>query len=89
MVYISGLEYGTYYIKETKAPAGYNLLGEVKEIVINEVTHLDENTVTVLNKSGAVLPETGGIGTTWFIVTGAVLVLGAAIILITKKRVNG
>ena len=89
MVYIYGLEYGTYYIKETKAPAGYNLLGEVKEIVINEVTHLDENTVTVLNKSGAVLPETGGIGTTWFIVTGAVLVLGAAIILITKKRVNG
>ena len=37
---------------------------------------------------GAVLPETGGMGTTLFYVLGAVLVLGAAILLITKRRMN-
>lgn len=30
------LKYGTYYIKETKAPMGYELSKEVKEIVIND-----------------------------------------------------
>lgn len=42
----------------------------------------------VINNQGATLPETGGIGTTIFYVLGTVLVLGAAILLITKKRMN-
>jgi fimbrial isopeptide formation D2 family protein/LPXTG-motif cell wall-anchored protein len=40
----------------------------------------------VENKSGATLPSTGGIGTTVFYVTGGVLVAGAGVLLITKKR---
>ena len=40
----------------------------------------------VVNQSGAVLPETGGIGTTIFYVAGSILVLAAGILLITKKR---
>lgn len=43
---------------------------------------------TVVNKSGATLPETGGIGTTIFYVAGAVLVLVAGVILVSKKRMN-
>ena len=40
------------------------------------------------NQSGTVLPETGGIGTTIFYVVGAILVLGAGIILVTKRRMS-
>lgn len=41
---------------------------------------------TVLNYKGATLPTTGGIGTTLFYVGGGVLVAGAGVLLITKKR---
>ena len=47
-----------------------------------------DNKIKVENKSGALLPSTGGIGTTIFYVLGGVLVLGAAILLITKKRMS-
>lgn len=46
-------------------------------------------TVEVPNKAGAVLPSTGGIGTTIFYVLGSILALGAAVLLIAKKRMNG
>ena len=46
-------------------------------------------TTTVVNKSGAQLPETGGIGTTIFYVLGGVLVLAAVVLLVTKKRMSG
>ena len=42
----------------------------------------------VVNKSGATLPETGGMGTTLFYVLGGVLVVGAVVLLITKKRMG-
>ena len=54
-------------------------------LTLGEVSHLDENTVLVLNNSGAVLPETGGMGTTVFTVAG-LLCLAAALLLWTKKR---
>ena len=42
----------------------------------------------VVNKSGATLPETGGMGTTIFYVVGSILVLGAGVLLVTKKRMS-
>lgn len=42
----------------------------------------------IVNKAGATLPETGGMGTTIFYVLGSVLVVGAAVLLITKKRMS-
>ena len=42
----------------------------------------------IVNKSGSILPETGGIGTTIFYIVGVVLVLGAGVLLVTKKRMN-
>lgn len=41
---------------------------------------------TIVNKTGSLLPETGGMGTTMFYVLGSLLVVGAAILLVTKKR---
>lgn len=41
----------------------------------------------VENKAGATLPTTGGMGTTIFYAVGAILVLAAVVLLITKKRV--
>ena len=42
----------------------------------------------IINKSGAQLPETGGMGTTLFYVLGAVLVLGAGVVLISRRRME-
>ena len=40
------------------------------------------------NQAGAQLPSTGGMGTTIFYVLGSVLVIGAAVLLVTKKRMS-
>jgi len=42
----------------------------------------------VVNNQGTTLPETGGIGTTIFYVLGAILVLGAGIVLVTRRRMS-
>ena len=45
--------------------------------------------IQVENNSGSTLPETGGIGTTMFYIIGAILVIGAGVILIARRRMNG
>lgn len=99
---IVGLDSGTYYLHELAAPAGYNKLtapiqieidanGIVSVITKNQQgedvsTPVEE--VEVENKTGSQLPTTGGMGTTIFYVVGSILLLGAAVLLITKKRMN-
>lgn len=52
----------------------------------------DEGTVeipsSIVNTKGVELPATGGMGTTIFYVIGAVLVLGAGILLVTRRRMD-
>jgi LPXTG-motif cell wall-anchored protein len=48
----------------------------------------ENGTVTVVNQTGAVLPSTGGIGTTIFYVVGGAMVTTAAVLLITKRRMS-
>ena len=105
---IVGLDAGTYYLKETTTPAGYNTAPVVKvEIaashsetanggagdeatttITREKDDVAADINTIVNNKGIVLPETGGVGTTIFYIAGAVLVLGAAVLLITKRRMN-
>ena len=44
--------------------------------------------IKVLNQSGTELPSTGGMGTTIFYVLGSILVVGAVVLLVTKKRMS-
>ncbi|MCD8354150.1 MAG: isopeptide-forming domain-containing fimbrial protein [Clostridiales bacterium] len=63
-------------------------------ITVNDADPVDGTTstgvvtITVENNAGATLPTTGGIGTTIFYIVGSVLVLGAVVLLITRKRMN-
>ena len=96
---IAGLDSGTYYLREIKAPDGYNKQAEDTEIVIeldisydadhcaNALTQIPV-TAEINNQSGTELPSTGGMGTTIFYMVGSVLLVGAAVLLITKKRVS-
>lgn len=53
------------------------------------VNGTNTNHVTVTNNAGTELPSTGGMGTTIFYVLGGILVVGAVVLLVTKKRMNG
>lgn len=155
---IKGLDAGTYYLKETEAPAGYIraqdpvkieiiptfeektetitdgndalyvTVNELKsyKVEINDVetasytmTNAADGSATsasqgdtvtgkdasgfisatdaqdaasragkITNTQGVELPSTGGIGTTLFYTIGAILVIGAAIVLITRRRMG-
>ena len=90
---IEGLDAGTYELKETQQPAGYNILSAPVTIVIQEDGKIiykssEVSMVKVENKSGSLLPSTGGRGTTLFYILGAILVVGSGVVLITKKRMK-
>ena len=56
--------------------------------VEKNLDELDETGITVVNNAGTELPSTGGIGTTIFYVIGAILVIGAGVVLVTRRRMN-
>jgi len=97
---LDGLDAGTYYLKETEAPAGFNRLGTAVTVIIDHNGQIDagekndDNTVKyapevqVQNKSGAELPSTGGSGTATYYVLGSILTLVALVLLVAKKRMN-
>lgn len=92
MIHIEGIKAGTYYLKETEAPKGYNLLKTIQKIEILEDGSIKLNdtenkgNVRVQNNKGSLLPETGGMGTTLIYLIGGALVLGSGIVLANKKR---
>lgn len=101
-VTFKGLGAGEYTITETKTLPGYNTIdpisftltfnAETKTFVSSndKVTVGEDNMLdtSIVNQKGSLLPSTGGIGTTIFYVVGGVLVAGAGILLVTKKRMS-
>ena len=118
---ISGLDAGTYYLEEVKAPAGYNLLKDPVKLTIDAeisggdaetnqpptigkldlITEGKDGSITtpgdkdngtvsleVQNNMGALLPSTGGMGTTLFYIAGAALVLAAGVLFMMKRRTD-
>lgn len=74
----------TYSLEETKAPTSYNL----PDPNTTDVKPATDNTtaVVVKNYKGTVLPSTGGMGTKIFYALGGILVLGAGILLVSRRR---
>ena len=60
-------------------------MGEPAKVTIDANSHKEENVIVIENISGAVLPETGGIGTEIYTVTGVTL-LAIGVLLLLKKR---
>ena len=101
---IRGLANGTYYLEETRNPDGYTKLLARQAFTINNanidakyktttvgdanVTEYDEGGVQVVNTKGNLLPSTGGIGTTLFVVVGTGMVLLFGLLLVTKYRMT-
>ena len=85
-----GLADGTYTLEESTVPAGYNKADDVTVTVKGDNYTVEnlEQTKTIVNKTGAVLPSTGGIGTTIFYILGTLLVVGCGIVLVSRKRME-
>lgn len=74
------------HLTSLNASNGWTLTSITEEGV---VTATDGTATTdIINQSGSVLPSTGGIGTTIFYVLGAILVIGAGVLLITRRRMS-
>lgn len=102
-VTIEGLDKKTYYLSETKPLDGYNKPNGafsvdltsgnmvttakiVKDTVVDETNA--QKAKVIENNTGAVLPSTGGMGTTVFYVVGGGLMAVAVVLLVTKKRME-
>lgn len=88
VVTFTGLADGTYTLIEKTVPAGYNKAADSTITVTKgDYTTINlEQSKTVVNNPGSVLPSTGGMGTTLLYVGGIALILGAAVVMIVRKR---
>lgn len=102
---LKGLGAGSYTLEESTVPNGYNKADDVAFTIYDMDETIVEagpggterpwNAAdlkiehTVVNQAGRELPDTGGIGTTVFTIAGGALMLGAAVLFITKKRSGG
>ncbi|SDI92385.1 SpaA isopeptide-forming pilin-related protein [Streptococcus equinus] len=83
--YLVGFKDGdTFYIEETKAPAGYNKLTSRQSVTING----EGTTANVNNNKGTELPSTGSFGTRMLYIVGAAAILVASVYMVAKRRVK-
>ena len=97
---VNGLDSGTYYLKETKAPSGYKLDDTVREVTVTpdskavdakngapityKVNGDSRHTMTIDNYKGS-LPSTGGMGIVLMVVAGVLLIAGGMISIMRRR----
>ncbi len=85
VIVVKGLKNGDYYFEETAAPAGYNRLTDRKAAKVNNAD-VPATEFVVVNKTGSILPSTGGIGTTIFYIVGGVLIAAAFAYFMLRRK---
>ena len=101
---LKGLNEGTYYLIETKAPGGYikpsgavtitiTAIKDAEGNITGSVVDQSENKIgyvpeTVLNDKGFGLPKTGGAGTIAITAAGVCVMAGAAVVLLRSRKNN-
>ena len=78
-----------YYLVETRAPSGYNILDNAVKVNFTD-TEVEATagvyTVKVPNSSGIKLPITGGTGTVIFTIIGIALMVGAVVLFVVSRK---
>lgn len=99
IVFNNNINYGTYTLKEIKAPNGYVLLNADITITVDQngvtvsgsekasVSQEEDGTYTIIVKNDMLysLPSTGGSGIYWFSICGMLLMMAAAWIIYKNK----
>lgn len=99
IVFNNNINYGTYTLKEIKAPNGYALLNADITITVDQnrvtvsgsekasVSQEEDGTYTIIVKNDMLysLPSTGGSGIYWFSICGMLLMMAAAWIIYKNK----
>ncbi len=78
-----------YYLVETQAPSGYNILDNAVKVNFTDAVVARTNgiyTVEIENTSGIQLPITGGTGTVIFTVVGIALMVGAVVLFVVSRK---
>lgn len=80
-----------YFVKETKAPAGYNINSTIFKVTAvakayTAVGTVENGAATVVKDYPVTVPQTGGMGTMMFYVGGAALIACAGVLLFVLKR---
>lgn len=87
--YEANRTYYDYYLVETRAPSGYNILDNAVKVNFTD-TEVEATagvyTVKVPNSSGILLPITGGTGTVIFTIIGIALMVGAVVLFVVSRK---
>ena len=78
-----------YYLVETQAPSGYNILDNAVKVNFTDAEVAGTNgiyTVEIGNTSGIQLPITGGTGTVIFTIIGIALMVGAVVLFVVSRK---
>ena len=89
-IVVKGLDNDSYYLTETVAPEGRNLISDkVDDYEHTKLVNVSDTVlVEVPNSAGTLLPSTGGIGTTIFYIVGGLLIVAGVAYFIVRRKAD-